>query len=157
MVLRKSEGKLDSGKDDKMMSALGKFNCFNTCDISAAEPCMRCTLGALNFFWRSEKKASLSSMTTSWLSAGICWSNALVKTPVPGPSSIMTLAFWKEMGCSMRLLKKRELGNTEPTMRLALKNSLRKDLLDIIVELWRHVRLVWCLWFAPGGYGLEKD
>jgi hypothetical protein len=44
------------------------------------------------------------------------------------------------MGSSIFLLKKRELGSTEPTMRLALKNSLRKDLFDIRLGLLMRVR-----------------
>ena len=39
------------------------------------------------------------------------------------------------MGCSIFLLKNRELGMTEPTMRLALKNSLKKERLDIRIGL----------------------
>jgi hypothetical protein len=58
-------------------------------------------------------------------------SSALVKTPVPGPSSTTTLLLLKSMGANILLLRKRELGSTEPTMRFALKNSLKKDLRDI--------------------------
>jgi hypothetical protein len=57
--------------------------------------------------------------------------SALVKTPVPGPNSTTTLLLLKSMGASILPLRKRELGSTEPTMRLALKNSLKKDLRDI--------------------------
>jgi hypothetical protein len=45
--------------------------------------------------------------------------------------STTTLLLLKSMGANILLLRKRELGSTEPTMRFALKNSLKKDLRDI--------------------------